>query len=78
MINLREMKNELEAMIEERETIGENPDITMDEQSDMDWRIEGQYRDIADIILNDDDIMKAAQDILDKKQRAREAEEYNK
>lgn len=77
MINLRDMKNELDAMIEERETMCENPDITMDEQSDMDCRIDGQYRDIADIILNDEDIMKAAQEILDKKARAREAEEYN-
>ena len=70
MINLREMKNELDALIEEREAMCENPDITMDEQSDMDWRIEEQYRDIADIFLNDEDIMKAAQEILDKKAKA--------
>ena len=63
MINLREMKKELDAMIEEREAMDENPDITMEEQSDMDWRIEGLYQRIAEADLNEKGIDEV-QDIL--------------
>jgi hypothetical protein len=65
MIDLRAMKRELEEMIEEREAMDENPDITMDELSDMDWRIEGQYRDIANVLLCDDRILDMVQKELE-------------
>lgn len=64
MINLREMKNELDAMIEEREAMDER-DTTMEELSDMDYRIDEQYKDIANVILQDDNILKMVQDYLE-------------
>lgn len=62
MIDLRGLKRELDAMIEERDNMDTN-NASMDEMNDMDYRIEGLYQRIAEAVLNEK-VIDEVQDIL--------------
>lgn len=53
-------KRELNDAIKERDAMDERDNVSMDEMSDADWRIEGLRTDIADrvLCLDDDELLK--------------------